>query len=690
MPILDVPGVGQFDLPDSSTPEQINKFVSDLNQTRTAVEPQTTGDYLQRQAGLTARAAINPITTGALAGAAMGAPLAGVGAVPGALAGATAGAITDYAPRIYNAIAGMVGAQGRLPALGDVLEQLKNEAGLPNPVTSAEKLSQAAVEAGTSMLPTLGAGGLLQQASSPVLRGVGNILTERPALQSFQAIGGGLASEGARQAGAGPVGQIAAGMAGVAVPSLATLGEGGLKSVLRGGAKAEDIASNIRAFEDVGLTPTAGQATQTTSIKGLEAGMAKVPGSGGVLRDFGTAQQKGLQEKLRGITEELSPVTEPSVAGAGIKEGVPKVFGQKRVVESRLYNNLETLLPPKTQSSVDNFQSTLKEVMQPIPGAPALSAGMENPMLSKIKADFDSDIKKTGTLSVEALRVLRSKIGNALAGISLLNDVPRREFKMLYGALSEDIKALAAEQGDKALNSFNRASNYSRALHERADKLQSFVNKLEPELVYNAAFSGSKSGGTRLSALMKSLPLEDQKAVTSTFVERMGKALPGQQNEAGDAWSSSTFLTNFNKLSNPAKQQLFGRYGSDFRKDIEKIAKASSLVRSGGNVLANPSGTAAGLTPIALATTFAGSAGVGKFGVSGGVAGLVGTSYLGSKLFTNPKYVRWLAKNIEITPNQLPAAAASLQSLANDEDDPDLDAMAKMLKKQAIQNSLGR
>jgi hypothetical protein len=690
MPILDVPGLGQFDLPDNSTPEQVNQFVSDLNEVKTATAPATTGDYLARQAGLTARAAINPVTTGALAGAAIGAPLAGVGAVPGALAGATAGAIVDFTPRIYNKIAEMVGAEGRLPALGDVLEQIKNEAGLPNPVTSAEKLSQAAVEGATSMVPTLGAGQLLQKASTPVLRGIGNILTERPALQSLQAVGGAMASEGARQSGAGAVGQMAAGMAGVAVPSLATLGEGGVKSLLRGGAKAEDIASNIRAFEEAGLTPSAGQATQATPIKAVEASMAKVPGSYDVLRDFGTKQQKGLQEKLAGITEELSPVTEPTVAGTGIKEGVPKAFAKKRIVESRLYNNLETLLPPKTQSSVDNFKKTLKDVMEPIPGAPALSAGMENKMLTQIKSDFESDIKKTGTLSVEALRVLRSKIGNALAGISLLNDVPRREFKLLYGGLSDDIKELASKQGNKALNLFNRASSYSKALHDRADKLQSFINKQEPELIYKAAFEGSKSGGTRLGALMKSLQPEEQKAITTTFVDNMGRALPGQQNELGDVWSSNTFLTNFNKLSNPAKQQLFGRYGSEFRIDLEKIAKASALIRGGGNVLANPSGTAAGLAPIALATTFFGSLGAGKYGVAQGVGGLLASSYAGSKLFTNPKYVRWLAKNIEVTPNQIPAAVASLQTLANNEDDPELDAMAKLLKQQAIQNSLGK
>jgi hypothetical protein len=690
MPILDVPGVGQFDLPENSTPEQVNKFVSDLNEVRTAESPASTGDYLARQAGLTARAGINPVTTGALAGAGIGSVFGGIGAVPGALAGATAGAITDIAPRVYNAIAQMTGVGGRLPALGDVLEQLKNEAGLPNPITPMEKVSQAAIEAGTSMVPTLGAGKALQQATSPVLRGIGNILTEKPALQTLQAAGSGVSSEIAKELGAGPVGQTVAGVGGLMLPSAATLTEQGLRGLLRGGASAEDIASNIRAFEQAGLTPSAGQATQSTPIKGLEASMAKVPGSSDVLRDFGKKQQNILQGRLAGITEELSPVKEPTVAGTGIKEGVPKAFGQKRVVESRLYNNLETALPPKTQSSVDNFQQVLKEVTEPIPGAPALSAGMENPMLAKIKSDFKSDIKKTGTLSVEALRLLRSKIGNALSGISLLNDVPRREFKMLYAGLTEDIKALAAEQGNKALNLFNRASNYSRALHDRADKLQSFVNKNEPELIYNAAFEGSKSGGTRLGALMKSLQPDEQKAITSTFVDRMGKSAPGMQNAAGDVWSSNTFLTNFNKLSNPAKQQLFGRYGSGFLSDINKIANASSLIRDGGNVLANPSGTAAGLAPVALATTFFGSAGAGKYGVAQGVLGLIGSSYLGSKLFTDPKYVRWLAKNIDIKPNQVPSAVASLQSLANDEDDPDLDAMAKLLKKQAIQGSLGK
>jgi len=693
MPILDVPGVGKFDLPENSTPEQINQFVSDLNESKTALQPQSDADYLKRQAGLTTRAVVNPVTTGAVLGAAMGAPFAGVGAAPGAFAGATAGAVADIAPRIYNTIAEMVGAKGRLPALGDVLERIKNEAGLPNPITPMEKVSQAAVESATAMLPTLGAGQIATQSAQPVIRAIGNILTERPALQTGQAIVGGISGEAARQAGAGPIGQTAAALTGAGIPSLATMGEQGIRSALRGGAKPSEILGNIKAFEDVGLTPSAGQATQATPIKAVEATMGKVPFSHDVMRDFGAKQQKLLQERLAGITEELSPVTEPSVAGAGIREGFPKVFAQKRVAESRLYRNLDELIPSNTKTPLGNFKTTLDEITGGIKGAPALSAEFENPKITAIKRAFDADVnKKTGTLSLEATRKIRSEIGDALSGVSfsVLNDVPRREYKMLYGALSQDMKLLAEKRGPDALRAFNRANNYSRALHDRADRLQSFINKVEPEAVFQAAISGAKSGGTRLATVMKSIPVEDQKAVTTAFVDRMGKALPGQQNELGDVWSSNTFLTNWNRLSRPAKQQLFGRYGSQFTSDMEKIAKAAALIRGGGNVLANPSGTAAGLSPVATWMALAGSAGAGKFGVVKGIAGGVGTSYLGSKLFTNPKYVNWLAKNIDIMPNRIPAAVADLQTIANDEDDPNLDAVAKMMKNAAIQNSLGK
>lgn len=695
MPILDIEGIGQIDLPDDATQDEINAVLRDVEQSRQAIAPSGVSEYIPRQIGLTARGMTGPVAVGAGVGAAMGAPIAGVGALPGAAAGAITGAALDIAPRIYNAIAEMAGAKTRLPPLGDVLERIKTDVGLPQPITTTEKVAQSAMEATTSLAAPLGAGRLLAQAASPTLRSAGAVLSEQPFLQAVQAPAAGGAAQLAEEAGAGGVGQMVAGVGAAAVPSLGNVVAQGVKGVLRGGpirgARPEEISQRIEAFRGAGITPSAGQATQAPSIMGAESTMGRIPGSIGIMRRFSEAQQRGVGERVRQIREELSPVTEPSIAGAAIKEGVPETFRIKRGVERRLYGNIENYIPSNAQVGVSNFKGTIDQISEGIKGAPALTEAMANTKISSIKTAFDADIDpKTGTLPYEAVKSLRSRIGENLAGISILNDVPRAEFKRLYAALSEDMRQAAIASGPDAIRAFNRANNYSKALHARADRIQSFINKQEPEAIFQAALQGSKVGGTRLASLMKSLPQEDQKAFVSAFIERMGRAGAGQQNEAGEVFSTNTFLTNWNNLSTPAKRQLFGRFGSKFSSDMNKIAETAALIRSGSNVLSNPSGTAGAVVTPATYGSIAGSFGAGKYGFATGLLSLLAVSHIGSRFFTNPRYVDWLAKNIDIEANAVPSAIASLQEVARESDDPDLEAVAEMVRRADIQRTLGR
>jgi hypothetical protein len=701
MPIIDIEGVGEIDLPDDATPEDINRVVNNVAQARQAVAPKGVEEYIPRQLGLTIRGMTGPVSAGAGVGAALGATLGGVGAAPGAAAGAVAGATLDIVPRIYNTIAEMAGSERRLPPLGDVLERIKTDVGLPEPITTTEKVAQGAMEATTSLAAPLGAGRFLTQAASPSLRAAGTILSEQPYMQAIQAPLAGGASRLAEEKGAGTAGQVAAGVGAAAVPTLANITSQAIKTGLRGGLRAgaggteaaspQEIARNIETFRAAGTTPTAGQATQRIPVMLAESGMSRIPGSAGVVREFAGRQQKQISEKLAQIREELSPVSEPSVAGTAIREGVPETFAAKRGVERRLYSDIENYIQPNMLVQPSNFKGTLDQISGGIKGAPALSEVMSNPKLASIRTAFDADLdKKTGTLPYEAIKSLRSRIGENLAGISILNDVPRAEFKRLYAALSEDMRQAAAKAGPGAVKALNRANKYSEAMHARADKLQSFINRQEPEAIFQAALQGSKIGGTRLAALMKSLPKEDQKAVTSAFVARMGMAPSGLQNEAGEIFSTNTFLTNWNNLSKPARQQLFGRYGSEFSSNMDKIARTAALIRRGGNIQANPSGTAGALMQVATITSLAGSFGAGKFGFAKGILGVLGTSYLGSKLFTSPRYVEWLAKNIDVSPNAIPTAVASLQEIARDEDNPELDAFAEMVRRAELERSLNK
>jgi hypothetical protein len=189
---------------------------------------------------------------------------------------------------------------------------------------------------------------------------------------------------------------------------------------------------------------------------------------------------------------------------------------------------------------------------------------------------------------------------------------------------------------------------------------------------------------------MQSVPKPEQKAVASAFISKMGKALPGQQDELGDVFSTERFLTNWNKLSPEAKQVLFNRFGSDYRKNLDKIAETASMIREGSRVLANPSGTAAaGVQPATLAV-LATAIAAGQYKLLTGLLTTSALSRASAKAFTNPKYVNWLAENSNIPTSAIPGAISTLSNIAKEDNDQDLAEIAEQLKRQEISKKIGK
>jgi hypothetical protein len=688
MPILDIEGIGQVDVPDDANETEISKIVQDYSEAERAVKPSGIGDYAARQAGLTARAAMSPTTLGALTGAGIGALVGGIGAAPGAAAGATAGLLTDIGSRVYSSLT------GRGKPLNELLEDIKTDIGLPRPATPTERLAQSAIETTTGLIGPMGAGKLAMQSVSPLAQRVGQVLTEKPVMQALSGIAGATGASLAEEAGAGPIGQAAAGIAGSLAPSVAPLSGAGLRAVGRAGATQEQIRKNIETFAQSGTTPSAGQATGKTVIQGLESSMGRIPGSIGVIREKAVGQQAEVGEKVKQMAEELSRVKEPTVAGAGIQRGVEDVFiPRARAIESGLYNRLDESIPKFKPVKAKNTYAALEELSRPIEGAPALSRNqmLISQEITALKNDLESDLLNAqGDIPFSALKGLRSRIGEKLSSVNLLSNVPQGAYKRIYGAISNDLREAAKESGPDALTALSRANKYTKALHERTDKLQGFINKNEPERIYKAAFEGTELGATRIRAVMQSLPKPEQKAVASAFISKMGKALPGQQDELGDIFSTERFLTNWNKLSPESKQVLFNRFGSGYRSNMDRIAETASRIREGSKILANPSGTAAaGVQPATLAVIATAIAG-GQYKLLAGLLGASALSRASAKAFTNPKYVNWLAQNSNIPTEAIPGAITTLSNIAKEDNDPDLAQIAEQLKNSEISKRIGK
>jgi hypothetical protein len=271
-----------------------------------------------------------------------------------------------------------------------------------------------------------------------------------------------------------------------------------------------------------------------------------------------------------------------------------------------------------------------------------------------------------GTLPYEAVKKLRTLVGNEMADSSILSDVPRSKWKAVYAGLTSDIEKAAQAAGPEAYASWKRANNYTRAGMRRLEMIDHVVEKNGgPEAVFTAATSGTKEGATTLRAVMQSLPPDAQKTVSATVLRRLGRATPGRQNDLGEKFSTETFLTNWNSMSPQAKAVLFDRYGPEFRGNIDQIAKVASNLREGSKVWQNPSGTSQGAAQMGTAVAFASAVASGNVGVASGIAAGVGGSNLMARLMTHPPFVKWLAKTTKAPANVMPTLLTQLAQHGN-------------------------
>jgi len=504
------------------------------------------------------------------------------------------------------------------------------------------------------------------------------VLAASPGAQAAGAVGGGSASQAAAEAGLGPVAQLAAGIAGGAVGAGGlNAAAGGVRRAYRGGeAGRVRMEENIRAFEDAGTTPSVGQATQRRSMQAGESLLSKTPGSAGRMASKAERQAAELGAGVEKQAARLSPRASAEQAGRAIERGVRGEGGfveQFKAKQGELYNEVDKFVQPQAAVRVDRTMAALKSLNEPIKGAENTSKFFMNAKMRAIEEALGDDIAKaaeTGALPYEAVKKLRTLVGNEMADSTLLSDVPRSKWKALYGALTSDMEGAAKSAGPQATAAWTRANSYTRAGMRRLEQIDHVIEKNGgPEAIFSAATSGTKEGATTLRAVMQSLPRDAQQTVSATVLRRLGRATPGRQDDLGERFSTETFLTNWNSMSPQAKAVLFDRYGERFRQNMDQIARVASNLRDGSQVFRNPSGTAQATAQTSAAVGFVAALASGHVGTATGIAGGVATANLAARLMTNPRFVKWLA-----TSTKAPAAAAPalLNQLAQSSDDPDI------------------
>ncbi|WDS36244.1 hypothetical protein [Pseudoxanthomonas sp.] len=287
-----------------------------------------------------------------------------------------------------------------------------------------------------------------------------------------------------------------------------------------------------------------------------------------------------------------------------------------------------------------------------------------------------------GRLPYEAIKKLRTLVGQQLDDAGIMSDFPRSKFKALYGALSKDLEGAAMDAGPAATRAFRRANNYTRAGMDRVEQLSRVIDKNGgPEQVFQAAMSGTRDGGTTLRAVMQSLPQDGQKAVTAAVIKRMGMATPGAQDAAGDVFSAGTFLTNWNRVSPEAKRALFDRYGSGFSQSMDRIAKVADNIKTGSKVYANPSGSADKNAAYAYWSVLLTALGTGHLKTAAGIAASGAMANGAARVLTSPRAVKWLADSTKLPLGAFISNLRDMGVAANRAGDADMQELHSLLEQ---------
>ncbi len=627
--------------------------------------------------------------------------LQGIGSLLGAVGGDALGALETK-------ITGRPVASFRDNAatLGDTL-------GLPKAQTAGDRVLGDIGEALTGTALTLGGGGALTAGravaptlaqAAPAPRAIatlgeraGELLAAQPALQVASTLGGSTAAGVTRESGGGAGAQAVAGLLGGLAPSAALTGaQSGVRGLMRGGeAGRQQLEQAIDDFAVLGATPSVGQGTGRWSMQGAESLLSGGPTSGGVMRRFAEAQNEQIGSGLADVSNQLARNISGERAGRAIERGVQTFSKNTNAMRKALYWQADQHIPSDTPIGVSNTQRALADLTTPIAGAEATTGAQISPKIQQMAENLAQDVaaaQQAGLAGIpyEAVKRIRTQIGEELSDFSLSTDRPTAQLKRLYGSLSQDLEAAAQAQGPSAVAAVRRANNYFKASADRLETLERVVDKNGgPEKVFQAAMSGTKDGATTLRAVMRSLPEDGQKAVSAAVIKRMGLASPGAQTAAGDAFSPNTFLTNWGSLSPEARRTLFGRYGAGFSEDMDKIARVAERIKEGSEVFRNPSGTANRGAAFAYPATIGGLLITGQVGPAAvAVGGGAGANVL-ARAMTNPRFVKWLARSTELPIGAIPAQINVLKRMSAENDDDSIGEVAAALEASGERSAEG-
>ena len=468
----------------------------------------------------------------------------------------------------------VTGALGLNPAASASEAMAGINAGLPTAQTDGEKLAAAITRGAT--------GGMLTGGTEAA-----------PALMAALSGGSaGGAGELARQNGAGPMGQLAASLAGgIAAPGAVAAGSRVLDSAASTLSQQRVLSPTMQAFADqqVPALPAAVGGTATR----MATAAAKTTLGGVPIHEAAQASITAARAARERIAAGIGNVAgDATAAGSAAQRGANTFLASTKIRGGKLYDAIP--IPANRSAVLTNTKQALGDLTSGLSSNPELSQVIADPRMQRIADAIQGrtvqeptgvldaagnpiarQVQKGGALNWQDLKDFRSYIGEKAGAPALQSDTSQANLKTLYGALSDDMKATAQAEGPKALAAFNRANSFWRARQQRiADAITPILGKDGNQTSEQAfrqiqSWASDRGSFVRTAQALRSLPEEEANTVRATIFDQLGNASKSAQDSTGEVFSPSAFLAQWNKIPQRARNVLFP--GEAYQKDIKDL-----------------------------------------------------------------------------------------------------------------------
>jgi hypothetical protein len=452
----------------------------------------------------------------------------------------------------------------------------------------------------------------------------------------------------------------------------------------------------LQDFERLRMTPSVPAITQNRPVAPLVRGARALPFSP-VEQGLGQRARQEAGEAAERFAAQQGAAQTPEQAG-NIAQNAVNRFAADKTQAATDYNEFDRLMHGAPPAPMTRTLQLLNDLRGRFPNAPELGGLFTNPKFSSMRSALTPRVEVTppevsgildasgrpivtrpemqtqrgGDLSMPEIKELRSQVGYLIEHPQYgPENIPKAQLRSLYGAMTNDMRAAAAQRGPAAIKALTRATiNYG--IRQRVmERLEPLIKPDAPETAFARLNTAAQSTGSADAQLLKTakdiMRPDEWNDIGSAMIRRLGFPQGIERADTlGSDFALSAFDRNWKRMSGRAKDLFFGEDApGTTRNGLETLARVAR------NKALGPRAGAAGssLGRMALESTVVEavlrSAVTGKLPMAelGGIGGAYGLS----KLMMSPRFARWLyqlPQTIQAVPGAegVPRAQATLQA----------------------------